>query len=307
MPYNPLFHNRHSIRLQGYDYSSEGAYFLTICTYQHQHMFGNIDEGVMYLNQYGQIVHDEWEKSAIIRAEIELGEYVIMPNHMHAIVFIVDDPRRGVRPNAPTTNANTTNTNTKNTNTKNTNMMNVNMMNVNMMNVNTTYGKTNSENKPSGLQSKSIGSLISGFKSSVTKQINLIRNTPGEPVWQRNYWDHIIRNDESFDKIEDYIINNPLNWHQDQLFTPYGRSAERPYDECPYDIRPYNECPYDERPYDERPYDIRHKSYILDPINPVRNSPGKHVWQQNYWEHIFGTFIKYASSLVSKLDKRSLK
>jgi hypothetical protein len=129
---------------------------------------------------------------------------------MHAIVFIVDNPRRGVRPHAPTMTAPTTPANITNANT----------MNVNMINSNTTYGKTNSENKPPGLQSKSIGSLMSGFKSSVTKQINLIRNTPGEPVWQRNYWDHIIRNDESFYKIEDYIINNPVNWHQDQLFTP---------------------------------------------------------------------------------------
>ena len=195
MPYNPLIHNRNSIRLQGYDYSSEGAYFLTICTYQRQHLFGKIEEGIMYLNQYGQIVRDEWEKSASIRSEIELGNYVIMPNHMHAIVFIVDDPRRGVRPNAPTPNAN-------------------------IMHTNTMYGQTNSQNKPPGLQSKSIGSLMSGFKSLVTKQINMIRNTPGEPVWQRNYWDHIIRNDESFDQIEDYIVNNPLNWHQDKLFSP---------------------------------------------------------------------------------------
>ncbi|PKO05426.1 MAG: hypothetical protein CVU41_12400 [Chloroflexi bacterium HGW-Chloroflexi-3] len=200
MPYNPLIHNRNSIRLQGYDYSSEGAYFLTICTYQHQHLFGKIENGIMYLNQYGQIVRHEWERSAIIRAEIQLGEYIIMPNHMHAIVFIVDVTRRGVRPNAPTTNAPTTN--------------------ANMMNVNTTYGKTTSENNPPGLQSSSIGSLMAGFKSSVTKQINLIRNSPGEPVWQRNYWDHIIRNDESFDQIEDYIINNPMNWQQDKLFTP---------------------------------------------------------------------------------------
>ena len=205
MPYNPLLHNRHSIRLQGYDYSSEGVYFLTICAYQHQQLFGKIESGIMFTNQFGQIVRDEWEKSGIIRAEIKLGEYVIMPNHMHAIVFIVDDTRRGVRPNAPTTNAPTTNTN---------------IMNVNMANANTTYGKPNTENKPPGLQSKSIGSLMSGFKSTVTKQINLIRNSPGEPIWQRNYWDHIIRNDESFDKIEDYIINNPMNWQHDQLFAP---------------------------------------------------------------------------------------
>ncbi|MBE0684550.1 MAG: hypothetical protein IH585_00975 [Anaerolineaceae bacterium] len=88
------------------------------------------------------------------------------------------------------------------------------------MDANTMYGQSSSHNKPPGLQSKSIGSLLFGFKTSVTKQINLIRNTPGEPVWQRNYWDHIIRNDESFDQIEDTIINNPLNWYQDKLFTP---------------------------------------------------------------------------------------
>jgi len=204
MPYNPLIHNRHSIRLHGYDYSSEGAYFLTICTYQRQQLFGKIKNGISYLNQYGQIVRDEWEKSSIIRAEIELGEYVIMPNHMHVIVFIVNSPRRGVRPNALTTNAP---------------MSNVSMSNAPTTNIPTS--KTQKpQNNPPGLQSKSIGSLISGFKSTVTKQINLIRNSPGEPVWQRNFWDHIIRDDESFDKIEDYIINNPLNWHQDQFFTP---------------------------------------------------------------------------------------
>jgi putative transposase len=187
MTYNPLIHNRHSIRLQGFDYSSEGTYFLTICKYQRQMLFGNIMDGQMNLNQLGIIVRDEWEKSAIIRAEIELGEFVIMPNHMHAIVII----RRGVRPNAPT-----------------------------RPNDYSIYDETNDQTICSGLRSKTIGSLISGFKSTVTKQINLIRNTPGEPVWQRNYWDHIIRNDESNDRIFEYINTNPIMWEQDQLFTP---------------------------------------------------------------------------------------
>jgi len=88
MPYNHLIHNRQSIRLQGYDNASEGAYFLTICTYQNHQIFGKIKNDIMHLNKSGQLVRDEWGKSAIIRAEIELGEYVIMPNHMHAIVFI---------------------------------------------------------------------------------------------------------------------------------------------------------------------------------------------------------------------------
>ena len=199
MAFNPLTHNRNSIRLQGYDYSSEGAYFLTICTYHRQQLFGNIIEGQMKLNRFGLIAENEWEKSATLRSEIELGEYVIMPNHMHAIVYIIDTHRRAVRPNTSTTI------------------------------IIPTLKIQKSQNKPPGLKSKSIGSLISGFKSSVTKQINIIRNTPGEPVWQRNYWDHIIRNDKSFDKIEEYIINNPLNWNQDKLFTSYCCSAERTY------------------------------------------------------------------------------
>ena len=182
MSYNPLIHNRNSIRLQGFDYSSEGAYFLTICTHHRQLLFGNIIDGQMNLNQFGKIVRDEWGKSAVIRKEIEVGAYVSMPNHMHAMVII----RRGVRPNAPTT----------------------------------PNDKTKGQNNFSGLQSITIGSLISGFKSTVTKQINLIRNSPGEPVWQRNYWDHIIRNDETYDRIVDYINTKPPTWNQDQLFNP---------------------------------------------------------------------------------------
>lgn len=179
MPYNPLIHNRNSIRLQGYDYASEGAYFLTICTYQNHQLFGKIENDIMLLKKFGQLVRDEWEKSTIIRAEIELGEYVIMPNHMHAIVFINKTNCTGVRPNAP-----------------------------------------NDQNTFSGLKPKTIGSLIAGFKSSVTKKINLLRNSPGKPIWHRNYWEHIIRDDESFDKIVDYINTNPINWRNDQLFKP---------------------------------------------------------------------------------------
>ncbi len=191
MPYNPLIHNRQSIRLPGYDYSSEGYYFLTICTHHHQQIFGKINNCMMNLNQLGQFVHNEWKKSVIIRTEIELGAFIIMPNHMHAIVHIT---RRGFRPNAPTMDAHTPP--------------------ITAMNAPTTNANT-----PSGLQPKTIGSLVAGFKSSVTKQINIIRKSPGEPVWQRNYWDHIIRTDESYDQIEDYIINNPSNWYNDKFFT----------------------------------------------------------------------------------------
>jgi putative transposase len=174
--YNPAIHHRRSIRLPDYDYSQPGAYFITICAYQHACLFGAIVDGEMRLNQYGKIVRNEWEKSALIRAEIKLGEFVIMPNHIHCIVKIIetDDGRRGVRPDAPA--------------------------------------------QQPGPSTKSIGAWVAGFKSAITHCINTMRNSPGMPVWQRNYYEHIIRDEKSYDAIAEYIANNPAQWVQDPLF-----------------------------------------------------------------------------------------
>jgi putative transposase len=173
----PESHHRRSIRLQGYDYSQSGAYFITLCTHERQNLFGEIRGGEMILNEIGIIVREEWEKSAVMRAEIELGEYVVMPNHVHAIVWISsgNDLRRGDRPVA-----------------------------------------TLSE-KPNGPAAKSIGACMAGFKSAVTIRINQKRKTPGLPVWQRNYWEHIIRNEISYKKIAEYVQNNPARWEYDEL------------------------------------------------------------------------------------------
>jgi REP element-mobilizing transposase RayT len=106
MKYDSSKHHRQSIRLKGYDYSANGMYFITICAYQRNCLFGAITNGVMHHNEYGQIVTEEWLKSAEIRQEIELGEWVVMPNHIHGIV-IIDRPKPvnsvgGARPCAPT-------------------------------------------------------------------------------------------------------------------------------------------------------------------------------------------------------------
>jgi len=170
MKFNPGSHHRRSIRLQGYDYSLAGAYFITICTKNRECLFGEIITNEMSLNNFGMIARDEWIKSTAIRFEIELDEFVVMPNHFHGIVVIQG---RGDRPVAPT------------------------------------------EHRP-GPQPRSIGALVAGFKSAVTKNINEIRTTPGLPVWQRNYYEHIIRDEKSYLRIAEYIVNNPLNWQQDQ-------------------------------------------------------------------------------------------
>ena len=95
MKYNPEYHHRQSIRLRGYDYSQSGAYFVTICTYKKQCWFGEIRNSKMILNQIGKIVAQEWLKSSEIRQEIELDQWVIMPNHLHGIVIIHNDLKIG--------------------------------------------------------------------------------------------------------------------------------------------------------------------------------------------------------------------
>ncbi|MBU0653941.1 MAG: hypothetical protein KJ914_02290 [Gammaproteobacteria bacterium] len=173
--YDPYIHHRRSIRLQGYDYSQQGAYFLTLCTQHQECLFGEIHDGVMHLNVLGEIVQAEWQKSSQIRKEVELGEFVVMPNHFHAIVLIT---RRGDRrspiPNAPAI--------------------------------------------PKGPESASISALVAGFKSSVTKRINRLRENLEMPVWQRNYWEHIIRDERSMSELNAYIINNPARWKEDSLY-----------------------------------------------------------------------------------------
>ena len=93
MKYDRNRHHRRSIRLPGYDYCQSGAYFVTICADRRQCLFGDIVDGQMVLNQYGVIVANEWQKSSIIRREIVLDSWIVMPNHLHGIA-IIDNPYR---------------------------------------------------------------------------------------------------------------------------------------------------------------------------------------------------------------------
>ncbi|MDJ1172571.1 transposase [Roseofilum capinflatum] len=170
--------DRRSIRLKGYDYSRSGHYFVTVCTYQRQCFFGEIIEGEVQLNNLGQIVAEEWQKSADIRQEIQLDLWVIMPNHMHGIAIIdSENPHPIIQSENQTTQTGII--------------------------------------KP--MKPRSLSSLMAGFKSATTKKINQFRSAPGTPVWQRNYYEHRIRNEESLQKIRQYICTNPQQWKSDQL------------------------------------------------------------------------------------------
>ncbi|WP_353932223.1 transposase [Okeanomitos corallinicola TIOX110] len=194
MTYNPNIHKRQSIRLKGYDYSQSGLYFITICCYQRECLFGNIINSQMILNNFGELIKEEWLKSAEIRKEIELDNFVIMPNHFHGIVIINQEINRDFIKN------------------------NVDFLDNNVgANGRSPLQQIQSSSLKISMKPKSLSSLIAGFKSATTKKINMIRNTPQNPVWQRNYYDHIIRNDESLARIREYVENNPLSWENDQL------------------------------------------------------------------------------------------
>ena len=184
--FNPDIHHRRSIRLKGYDYSQAGAYFVTICVHDRECLFGEIVDGEMRMRQFGHIVAAEWIRTAELRPEIELGEYVVMPNHFHGIVLITDTSYngeccgdgahcRGTARRAPTEEQ---------------------------------FGKP---------VAGSLPTIIRSFKAAVTKRINEFRESPGLPVWQRNYHEHIIRNEADYNRIAEYVIANPQRWIEDKL------------------------------------------------------------------------------------------
>jgi len=174
MKYNPEIHHRKSIRLQEYDYSQSGYYFVTICTHKRENIFGKIIDSKMILNELGEIIKDELLKSEEIRDEIKIDYYVIMPNHIHAIIII--EKQKSDSSDIVVANG----------------------------------------RSPLRMPSKSLSSFISGFKSVCTKRVNIIRNSLGIPLWQRNYYEHIIRNEKELFEIRKYIENNPINWNDDE-------------------------------------------------------------------------------------------
>jgi REP element-mobilizing transposase RayT len=179
--------NRRSIRLPGYDYARAGWYFLTICCHNRAHLFGEIvgaygirpeiTEPTMKLNEFGIIAQNEWLKTADIRANVELGEFVIMPNHMHAIVGLSG----------------------------------LSEWQNHQSGINDAPGVFNT---PLRSPSQTIGAIVRGYKSAVTRQLRQLGQNGN--IWQRNYYEHIIRNEDSFLQISEYIIHNPGLWADEE-------------------------------------------------------------------------------------------
>lgn len=190
-------HDRRSIRLSGYDYGQAGAYFVTICTQDRTCLFGDVVGGGMRLNACGQIVQDELARTPVIRPEMRLDAFVVMPNHVHFVVRIVG--AYGNTPNARACGNAGAGTGAY---------------------VDTPLPNAEPDTKPATAfrsPSRTIGAMVRGFKSAAAKRINALRGTPGAVVWQRNYHEHIIRDDGSLARIRRYIAANPARWDRDAV------------------------------------------------------------------------------------------
>jgi len=198
MKYDPQRHHRRSIRLPGWDYTSAGAYFVTIVTHERMPLFGEIVDGEMRLNDAGRVAEQCWLEIPLHFPHVELDAFVIMPNHVHGILWIVEPP--------PTTEMAATATTAVTAAT-------VGAKNFSPLPSSPISSHADAAPHPHGT-SKTIGSVIRGFKIGVTKWFR--QNATIYTVWQRNYYEHIIRTDDALGRIRAYILNNPARWETDK-------------------------------------------------------------------------------------------
>jgi REP element-mobilizing transposase RayT len=188
--FDPKKHHRRSIRLQGYDYAQAGAYYVTIVTWHRECLFGEVVDGEMVLNDVGKIIQWEWMEIPKRFPYILLGAFIVMPNHFHGILFfheIVGATRHRL---------------------SRTRADEIRLPDI------TTDGVEGSP-LPRGPKPASLGAIMAQFKSRVTKRLWKIPALNGTPIWQRNYYEHIIRDERDLQNKTDYIEANPMLWDED--------------------------------------------------------------------------------------------
>lgn len=169
---------RKSIRLKHYDYSLPGRYYVTICTQDRRCLFGEISGGEMILNDAGKIINRWWLEIQERFKNVALDQYQITPNHIHGVAVIVG---------------------------------------VGLPNPRGDGGRNGRGNPaPTRMERSTLGQIIAYFKYQSTKQINALRGTPGKRLWQRNFYENIIRTKNDLRKIRKYIENNPQMWDRDR-------------------------------------------------------------------------------------------
>lgn len=179
------------MRLQNFDYTAAGAYFVTICTHQRAEVFGLIEAGKVELSSAGKVVESVWKEIPTHHAYVELDEFVVMPNHIHGILVINESPV-GARVIAPDS---------------------ISASNPTIASVGAQFIAPKSSPIDSN-RAGTIGGIVRAFKARCTHAIHQ-EQSEQTPIWQRNYYEHIIRNEKELLAIREYIANNPMQWDLD--------------------------------------------------------------------------------------------
>lgn len=194
MSFNPDIHHRRSLRLQDFDYSQAGAYFITVCTQERACLFGEVVADEIRLNDIGRMVQTAWNAIPVLHPAVATDAFVVMPNHIHGIIVLTDPHPVGAGL-VPALDGATTRAGTR--------------------------------------PAPTVGGVVGAFKSRVT--VDYIRGvkTQGWPsfagrLWQRNYYEHVIRNEDSLARIREYIANNPLRWALDRENPGYVGAGFKP-------------------------------------------------------------------------------
>ena len=183
---NPERPQRRSVRLKCYDYSQPGAYFITICTHDRECIFGDVVDGEMRLNEFGKVVAKCWDDLRDHYPLVATDAFVMMPNHVHGIVVLTDDAD----------------------------------------NVGAGFEPARKTCMKHVVARRPLSEIVRGFKTFSSRRVNEMRGMRGTPVWQRNYYEHVIRNEKELTEIRHYIINNALKWDVDEENPKHMRQRE---------------------------------------------------------------------------------
>ncbi len=206
--------NRHSIRLKEYDYSLTGSYFVTICIQDRKSLLGNINNNDVTLSKIGEFVYQCLKQIPDRYDSAELDEFIIMPNHIHAIIMINND-NDGTMEDRNTT----VDTMEGRTSTVAARFIAANKYKADKpLNHKPGFDKSNRyiiKNNPMLSNPATLGKIIRFFKAQSTRMIRTVGNYSSFQ-WQRNYYDHIVRNENELNRIREYIIYNPVKWQHDR-------------------------------------------------------------------------------------------
>jgi putative transposase len=217
MPCDPNKHHRRSIRLPGYDYAQEGAYFVTIVTAQRQCLFGDVVEVAVRLSPLGMVAAACWQAIPQHFPGVEIDVWVIMPNHVHGIIVLPGSAAVDGGSVAHTSAS-----------------VSVGAQRVRANRVGAPVGAQHAAPLPPiapgpaiatppvvptpdvpRVAPGSLGAIVRSFKSAVTKQAREMAWMPDVPLWQRNYYEHIVRNERQLERLRRYIDENPGRWQLD--------------------------------------------------------------------------------------------